>query len=138
MDITLQDHRTSQKDTAPIHEREAAFHDEWAASIPEDEVRVRECCEALTAMENRFILRQMGSLKGKRILDVGSGLGESSVYLALQGASVMMVDISPGMIEKAKKVGRHHKVHVDGLPALGENLPVGDGEFDIVDTANTR
>lgn len=126
-----------RNDAAPIHERETVFHDEWAASIPEQEVRVRECFEALTAMENRFILTQMGPLKGKRILDVGSGLGESSVYLAMQGASVMMVDISPGMIEKARKVGQYHGVIVDGLPAVGEDLPVGDGEFDIVYTANT-
>ena len=124
-------------DAAPIHARETEFHDEWAASTPIEEVRVRECFEALTALENRFIFSQMGSLKGKKVLDVGSGLGESSIYLALHGAEVMMVDISPGMIEKAKEVGRFHGVEVEGTPAVGESLPVGDGEFDIVYTANT-
>jgi 2-polyprenyl-3-methyl-5-hydroxy-6-metoxy-1,4-benzoquinol methylase len=124
-------------DAAPIHARETEFHDEWAASTPVSEVRVRECFEALTAVENRFIFNKMGPLNGKKVLDVGSGLGESSVYLALNGAKVMMVDISPGMIEKAKEVGRFHGVEVEGTPAVGESLPVGDGEFDIVYTANT-
>ncbi len=124
-------------DDAPIHERETEFHDEWADSTPVAEVRVRECFEALTAVENRYILSQMGPLRGKRILDVGSGLGESSVYLALQGAEVVMVDISPRMIEKAKEVGRYHGIRVEGFPAVGEDLPVGDSEFDIVYTANT-
>ena len=124
-------------DAAPIHARETEFHDEWAASTPVSEVRVTECFEALTAIENRFIFHKMGPLKGKKILDVGSGLGESSVYLALHGAKVMMVDISPGMIEKAKEVGRFHGVEVEGTPAVGESLPVGDSEFDIVYTANT-
>ncbi|HVP00740.1 MAG TPA: class I SAM-dependent methyltransferase [Bryobacteraceae bacterium] len=120
-----------------VHVRETIFHDEWATSTPASEVRVRECFEALTAVENRFIFEHMGPLAGKRVLDVGSGLGESSVYLALHGAEVTMVDISPGMIEKAKEVGRAHGVRVEGMPAVGESLPVGDTEFDIVYTANT-
>ena len=124
-------------DAAPIHARETEFHDDWAASTPASEVRVRECFDALTAVENRFILGQMGPLAGKLVLDVGSGLGESSVYLALRGAQVTMVDISPGMINKAKEVGLHYGVHLEGTPAVGEFLPVGDGEFDIVYTANT-
>jgi 2-polyprenyl-3-methyl-5-hydroxy-6-metoxy-1,4-benzoquinol methylase len=120
-----------------VHGRESVFHDEWAAATPVSEVRVRECFEALTAVENRFILGWMGPLKGKRILDVGSGLGESSVYLALQGAEVTMVDVSVGMIEKAKEVGRFHGVHLEGIPAVGESIPTDDSRFDIVYTANT-
>jgi 2-polyprenyl-3-methyl-5-hydroxy-6-metoxy-1,4-benzoquinol methylase len=124
-------------DPAPVHERETAFHDQWAAATPVSEVRVRECFEAPTAVENRFIVSQMGTLAGKRILDVGSGLGEAAVYLALRGAEVTMVDISPLMIEKAKSVGRFHGVLLNGVPAAGESLPVGNSEFDIIYTANT-
>ena len=63
------------------HKREAAFHDAWAGSTTIDDVLVRESFEAPTAMENRFILSRMGDLKDKRLLDIGAGLGESSVYL---------------------------------------------------------
>ena len=41
------------------------------------------------------------------------------------------------MIEKAKQVGRHHGVELEGLAGLAEELPVGNAEFDIVYVANT-
>ena len=69
-----------------LHEREARFHDQWAGGTELKKVRVREAFEAPTAMENRFIVAQMGDITGKKVLDVGCGLGESSVYLALRGA----------------------------------------------------
>lgn len=124
-------------ETSEIHAREAIFHDGWATSTPAAEVRVRECFEAPTALENQFILARMGSLKGKRLLDVGAGLGESSVYFALQGAQVTMIDISPQMIAKACEVGRYHGVEMQGRAAVGEELPVNDNSFDIVYVANT-
>ena len=68
--------------------REAAFHDKWASSTSLEGVLVRESFEAPTAMENHFILRRMGTLADKRLLDIGAGLGESSVYFALHGAQV--------------------------------------------------
>ena len=40
-------------------------------------------------MENQWILELMGDLRGKKLLDIGAGLGESSVYFALQGADVV-------------------------------------------------
>ena len=60
------------------HQREAAFHDAWASSTKLEDVLVRECFEAPTALENQFILSRMGSLRDKRLLDIGAGLGESS------------------------------------------------------------
>src|SRR6476661_8607083 len=93
-------------DGSEVHARETIFHDGWASSTSVASVRVRECFEAPTAVENQFILQKMGPLAGKRLLDVGAGLGESSVYFALQGADVTMIDISPQMIEKACEVGR--------------------------------
>lgn len=122
---------------AAVHAKEEAFHDGWAAHTPIDQVRVREAFEAPAAMENRYLLDCMGPIRGKRILDIGSGLGESSVYLAKLGARVTMADISPGMIEKARQVGRLHGVELQGSAAVGESLPAGDSEFDIVYTGNT-
>src|SRR4029077_10729391 len=90
-------------DQTTLHQREADFHDEWARSTDIRSISVREAFEAPTAMENRFLLGQMGSLAGKRLLDVGAGLGESSVYFALQGAHVTTTDISPEMVETALK-----------------------------------
>jgi SAM-dependent methyltransferase len=120
-----------------LHRREADFHDEWALTTPADQIFVRECFEAPTALENRFILRQMGSLRGKKILDIGSGLGESSVYFALQGAIVTAVDVSPRMVQTAIDLGKRYGVEIRGIVAVGEDLRLPPDEFDLVYTANT-
>src|SRR5438874_891802 len=119
------------------HERESVFHDEWAASVDLKTLPVREAFEAPTALENRFILRRMGDLRGKRLLDIGCGLGESSVYFALNGARVTATDLSPGMIQIAVDLARLHGVGVEGVVAPGEELPVPSDHYDFVSAANT-
>jgi SAM-dependent methyltransferase len=119
------------------HQREAAFHDAWADSTPIDDVLVRECFEAPTALENRFILSRMGNLQGKRLLDIGAGLGESSVYFALQGAKVTMTDISPGMVQTGRELARRYGVEVEGIVSEAEDLGVAAETFDFVYIANT-
>lgn len=120
-----------------VHESEAAFHDRWAASTDLAAVRVREAFESPAALENRFILAQMGPLAGRRILDIGAGLGESSVYFALHGAEVTTTDISPGMVDAAIRLGRMHGAALRGVVSSGEELDVPANHFDIVYIANT-
>jgi SAM-dependent methyltransferase len=120
-----------------LHQREAEFHDAWANGTPTDEVLVRECFEAPTALENQFILKRLGSLKGKKLLDIGAGLGESSVYFALCGARVTTVDVSPGMVAKAIALGKKNAVELEGVVSGGEDLNVPDGAYDVVYIANT-
>ena len=119
------------------HERESVFHDQWAASVDLKSIPVRETFEAPTALENRFILGRMGELRGKRLLDIGCGLGESSVYFALQGAQVTATDLTPGMVATAVELGRLHGVGVEGIVAPGEQLPVPANHYDLVYAANT-
>jgi SAM-dependent methyltransferase len=118
-------------------QREAEFHDAWANNTSIEKVLVRECFEAATAMENRFILSRMGELKGKRLLDVGSGLGESSVYFALRGARVTMADISPGMVQTGQELARKYAVKVEGIVSSAENLDVPGESYDLAYIANT-
>lgn len=125
------------RQTDHIHANEIAFHDEWASSLSLDEINVHEAFEAPTAMENRFILNHMGPLAGKRVLDIGVGLGESSVYFALQGADVTCTDISPGMVNTAIRLARFHGVEIQGVVMAGEELDLPEGYFDFVYVANT-
>lgn len=118
------------------HAKEAHFHDDWAMGEDPGQIHVREVFESPVAMENQFILRRMGDLTGKRLLDIGAGLGESSVYFALRGARVTTVDLSPGMVEFAQKLGKAHGVSIQGAVAAAEDLNVGQGCFDIVYAAN--
>jgi ubiquinone/menaquinone biosynthesis C-methylase UbiE len=120
-----------------VHQREAAFHDAWAGNTLIDEVRVRECFQAPTALENQFILSRMGDLRGKRLLDIGAGLGESSVYFALLGAQVTMTDISPGMLQAGRELARKYGVEIEGIVSGAENLNVPAEAYDFVYVANT-
>jgi len=122
-------------------QREAAFHDAWATGTRLDDVLVRESFEAPTALENQFILRQMrremGPLTGKRLLDLGAGLGESSVYFALQGARVTTADLSPRMVETALALGRKFGVELQGLVSGAEDLDLPEDTYDLIYIANT-
>lgn len=124
-----------------VHAAEAEFHDRWAESESIGQIHVREAFEAPTSPENRFILslisRELGGLAGKRVLDVGAGLGESSVYFALRGAQVTTSDLSPGMVQKAVELGRSFGIELEGVVAAGESLNVSQGVFDLVYVANT-
>jgi len=119
------------------HEREAAFHDVWAASTRLEDVLVRESFEAPTAFENKFILSRIGPLAGKSLLDIGSGLGESSVYFALRGANVTVVDISPEMVETARRLGRKFGVELQGIVSGAEDLNLAPESYDLIYVANT-
>jgi 2-polyprenyl-3-methyl-5-hydroxy-6-metoxy-1,4-benzoquinol methylase len=50
-----------------------------------------------------YYFRVLGSLSGKTVLDVGCGDGVNAINLAMLGATVTGIDISPGAIELAKR-----------------------------------
>src|SRR4028119_932885 len=94
--------------------RERQFHDAWAAAIDVDGIRVADYFEACTAPENRFILQQMGDVRGKKLLDLGCGAGENSVYFAKKGALCVASDYSPGMVEVAMQLAAANSVEIEG------------------------
>jgi len=113
-------------------QREKQFHDEWAASINLDELRVRENFEAPTAIENRYALSEFGSLKGKKILDLGCGSGETSVYFALQGAQVFASDLSGGFLGVARALAGKFGIRLRPVQTDAGRLPFRDHSFDVV------
>ena len=127
----------SQTTTTILHERELAFHDGWADSTSVDSINALACFDAPTAVENRFILSIPGDLRGKTVLDVGAGLGESSVCLAVRGALVTALDLSPGMVATATALASRHGVAIRCEVAAAEELGFPDNEFDVVYIANT-
>jgi SAM-dependent methyltransferase len=123
-------------DQEQLHQRETEFHDRWAHDTGLDSIALFEAFEAPTAVENQFILDLLGALDGRRLLDVGAGLGESSVYFALKGARVTTTDISPAMVETALALGRKHGAEMEGFVTTAEGLNVEPDSFDIVYLAN--
>lgn len=116
---------------------EEQFHDEWANSVDVTKIDVRQMCEACTAPELRHIRKVLGDLKGKRVLDVGCGLGEAGVYFATLGALVTMNDLSPGMLRATERLATCHGVSVRIHRGSAETLVPQDGElFDVIYVGN--
>jgi SAM-dependent methyltransferase len=116
--------------------KERQFHDIWASTIDVDGINVRDYFEACTAPENRFILKQLGDITGKKLLDLGCGAGENSVYFAKKGANCVATDYSPGMVEVALKLAKTNGVKIEGCTANAMELDFPDQTFDIVYASN--
>lgn len=119
-----------------IYSREQKFHDDWAATIDVDGIRVADYFEACTAPENRFILRHLGNVRGARLLDLGCGAGENSVYFAKCGAECVATDYSPGMVEVALDLARANGVSITGKVVNAMDIDFPDNSFDVVYASN--
>jgi ubiquinone/menaquinone biosynthesis C-methylase UbiE len=69
---------------------------------------------------------------GLNILDVGTGPGFLALILAEMGHKVTGVDISQGMLEKARDNALMMNLNVDFRHADGERLPFEDESFDLL------
>jgi len=116
--------------------KEKEFHDNWARSVEPASIGVDILGEAPTLPEIQYILAHLGPLQGKKILDIGCGCGEASVFFAKQGAIVTASDLSSDMLDLASKVAALHKVEISTVKGDASQLTLPDEEFDIIYMAN--
>jgi 2-polyprenyl-3-methyl-5-hydroxy-6-metoxy-1,4-benzoquinol methylase len=118
-------------------ETERQFHDDWANSEQVEKIDVRAANEVCTAPEMRYITQRLGNLQGKRLLDVGCGLGEASVYFAMQGADVTSSDLSQGMLDATSRLAKANGVSVKQHVASAEDMQLSpDTKFDVIYAGN--
>ncbi|MDX8147508.1 class I SAM-dependent methyltransferase [Lentzea sp. BCCO 10_0061] len=80
--------------------------------------------------ERPATLALAGDVAGRRILDAGCGAGPLFAALRERGAIVSGIDVSTGMIERARlRLGEDADLRVADI---AEPLPFADGEFDDV------
>ncbi|MFD0899566.1 class I SAM-dependent methyltransferase [Actinomadura sediminis] len=102
----------------------------WVRVIRERRDRYR------TELTDAAVLDAIGDTAGLRVLDAGCGEGYVARTLAAQGADVLGVDVSQGLIDAARAAAA-------GAPAGGggslsfvragvDDVPAADGEFDLV------
>jgi len=72
------------------------------------------------------------SYAGKKLLEVGCGLGIDLVRFAMGGAIVTGIDLAEEPITQAKKNFHFHSVNGDLRIMNGEDLHFAEGSFDIV------
>lgn len=116
--------------------KEKLFHNQWASKFEFDKLLVRESFEACTAPENRIIMEWLGDITGKKILDMGCGAGESSIYFCIKGADVTAIDISDGMINILKDNAIKYNVKIKTKVCTSHNTGFNNNSFDIVYAAN--
>lgn len=77
----------------------------------------------------------LGPVAGRRILELGCGAASAARWLATQGAHVVALDLSAGMLRHAVEASARSGVPVPLLQADALALPFADEAFDIVCTA---
>jgi SAM-dependent methyltransferase len=82
-----------------------------------------------TWYEKPAMLRLLGDVRGKRVLDAGCGSGPTSVALIERGADVSGFDLSAAMIEIARRSLPETDLRVHDL---AQPLPWKDATFDTV------
>jgi SAM-dependent methyltransferase len=98
---------------------EAAAWSERAASF--ETLVARATAEAIEPL-----LDAAGVTAGRRVLDVGCGLGDLAAAAAARGALATGTDLAEGMLDAARR--RHPQLEL--VLADGEALPFEDGSFD--------
>src|SRR6266850_4969735 len=105
--ICLQSRRCTVAEAARLAQ-EAEFFDRWAKENtkhlePVDAAVLARYRRPRGLYAKEFGIRALGDVAGKRILDVGCGEGEDAMILALLGAHVTGLDVSPAAVELSRQ-----------------------------------
>lgn len=105
------------------------FHDDLAAELDPATMPATPLADLDAAM-----LAEAGVGPGTRVLDLGCGSGDLTLHLVATGAEVAALDLSPGMIDVAR---RRVELFGEGATATFVAAPVGrtgfpDAHFDVV------
>ena len=71
-------------------------------------------------------------IKNKKVLEVGSGIGRDSIYLAKSGAENYLLDYVDAPFKIAHEIARREKVKIITIKGDAQNLPFPDDHFDLV------
>ncbi len=82
----------------------------------------------------KFLRRKRGVVfEGLRVLDLGSGVGKNSIYLAAKGSRVTGLELSPTAIGISKERAAKEGVKVDFIAAnIGRPYAFPDASFDLI------
>jgi SAM-dependent methyltransferase len=81
------------------------------------------------------LVARLGPQPGKRWLDLGTGTGEVAFRAARAGAQVTASDLSPELIETAKRQAADQGLEIDFGVADAERTPYEDASFEIVSSS---
>jgi SAM-dependent methyltransferase len=101
----------------------AAQRESWTSFVP---------VEITTTPPAAQLVKFAQVSAGQRMLDVACGTGVVAVTAALRGAKACGLDLTPALIERAKKNAQIAGVDVEFIEGDAEALPYPDAAFDVV------
>lgn len=88
--------------------------------------------EIITTPAAARLVRYAQVKPGVRLLDAGCGTGVVAITAARLGVHVSGLDLTPELLERARENAQIAEVDVEFHEGDVEQLPFGDGEFDMV------
>jgi SAM-dependent methyltransferase len=79
-----------------------------------------------------LLLERVGPAPGRELLDVATGSGNVAIPAAQAGASVVGLDLTPELLEAARRRASAAGVEVRFVEGDAEQLPFADDSFDLV------
>jgi len=110
-------------DIDPFANFKAAQREGWSSFVP---------VEIMTTPPAAKLVKFAQVRAGQRVLDVGCGTGVVAVTAALQGAKACGLDLTPVLLERARKNAGIAGVDVEFTEGDAEALPYPDASFDVV------
>jgi ubiquinone/menaquinone biosynthesis C-methylase UbiE len=78
------------------------------------------------------LVRRVAVTDGETVLDVACGTGNATIPAAQAGAKATGLDITPKLLEDARRRAAGAGVEIEWVEGDAENLPFDDGSFDVV------
>ena len=110
----------------PLAELKNVHRSTWAAG---DYAAVAELIDDAPP---RDLLARAQLEPGLEVLDVATGTGNVAIKAAAAGAQVVGLDLTPGLLETARRRAGRHDVAIDWVEGDAEDLPFADASFDRV------
>jgi SAM-dependent methyltransferase len=107
----------------PHAQFKAAQREGWALFLP---------LEAVTTIPAAALVKHARVHAPQTVLDVGCGTGVVALTAARAGARVRALDLSPVLVEQAKKNASLAGVEIEFKEGDVEAIPHGDASFDVV------
>ncbi|MDX1412846.1 MAG: methyltransferase domain-containing protein [Candidatus Promineifilaceae bacterium] len=120
------------------HQKEVAKWDALAGDVTDERLRLKpgddfwkyaERTNTLVGINEFF-----GKLEGKRVLEVGCGLGQIAALMARSGAEVTAFDLSKNSVATSRRRSELNSLsnRIDFVVAAGEAFPFENDCFDIL------
>lgn len=107
----------------PLAQFKEAQKQGWAHFVP---------LEVMTTPPAARLIRHARVRAGQRVLDIACGTGVAAITARRAGASVVGLDLTPQLLERARENARIAGVDIEWHEGDAEALPFPDASFDVV------